>query len=282
MPADGSSERADQQRVQWLPQVVIERDDDVRNVVRVRAEDVVRLYPTRNFKLRDLPAIDGEALHDMAIEIEHAVLELDVVLAVGRPLIVAAGHQPLVIPARLAAFGFILRLFLKAAVDQVRVRRVRLILAHFFRLARHGHEQRRQQGLFFQLVPLLREEVERLRITFTHGNRHQAAVGQLIDQRLRHFFGRTGNDDLVERGVLRPAFIAVADLGVNIFVAPQRFFGLQAKLLDNFDRIDVFDERAEDCGLITAPGADLQHFVGRLRLNRLSHLGDNQRRGDRL
>ena len=81
-----------------------------------------------------------------------------------------------------------------------------------------------------------------------------------------------------------PALVAVADLRVDVLVLQplERQLGVLAERLDDLDRVDVFDERAEDRRLVAAAGADLEHLVGRLRVELLGHVGDDQGRRDRL
>ena len=55
-----------------------------------------------------------------------------------------------------------------------------------------------------------------------------------------------------------------------------------AERLDDLDRVDLFAERAEHGRLIAAAGADLEHLVGRLRIELLGHVGDDERRRDGL
>ena len=58
--------------------------------------------------------------------------------------------------------------------------------------------------------------------------------------------------------------------------------GALAERLDDFDRVDFLHQRAEHGRLVAAAGADLQHAVGRLRVELLGHVGDDERRRDRL
>ena len=46
----------------------------------------------------------------------------------------------------------------------------------------------------------------------------------------------------------------------------------------DLDRVDVLDQRAEHRRLVAAAGADLQHLVGRLRIDRFGHVGHDERR----
>ena len=57
----------------------------------------------------------------------------------------------------------------------------------------------------FELAAVLAQAGKRLLVTLADGNDHQAAVAELVDERLRNFFRRAGDDDLVERRVLGPA-----------------------------------------------------------------------------
>ena len=49
-------------------------------------------------------------------------------------------------------------------------------------------------------------------------NHHPAAIGQLVNQRLRDFFRGAGDNYGIERGVLRPAPVPIADLYEDIFI----------------------------------------------------------------
>ena len=103
-------------------------------------------------------------------------------------------------------------------------------------------------------------------------------------QGLGDLFGRTGDDDLVEGSGFGPTLKAVADPGVDVFVA-QTLDGLGrdiAQSFDDFDGIDVFDQWAEDRRLVAAAGADLQHAVGQLGIELFGHVGDDVGRRDRL
>ena len=151
-------------------------------------------------------------------------------------------------------------------------------------LAGHRHEQRRLQGLGHHLAVGLLQQIERLLVSLAAGDDHAAAFLELFDQGGRDFFGRAGDDDLVERGVFGPALIAVADLDVDVVVVQpfERLRGLAAERFDDFDRVDVADELREDGRLIAAAGADFQHLVGRLRVEGFGHVGHDERRRDGL
>ena len=105
----------------------------------------------------DDSAIDGKALEQVAVEIDDIVLEFQVVFAIGRAIVAAARNQSLVIPAGLTPFGFVVGLFLKAAVHDAGIGRIGLLFAGGFGLAGHGNEQRGKEGLFFELAVLLGE-----------------------------------------------------------------------------------------------------------------------------
>ena len=47
----------------------------------------------------------------------------------------------------------------------------------------------------------------------------KAAVGKLIDQRLRHLFGCRGDDDAIERRAMSRAFEAVTDDDLDIRIS---------------------------------------------------------------
>ena len=190
-----------------------------------------------------------------------------------QPLIVPAGHVPV-------GAG---RLF-EVAVEHAGPALAVLALALLIGPPGHGHKQRGLELFGFQLAVLLPHQVQRLLVRVAHGHDHQAAFAQLVDQRLGHFFRRTGDDDLVERSVLGPALEAVADADEDVGVAQafQRPFGPQTQRLDDLDRVHFLDQRAEHRRLIAAAGADLQHAIRGLRVQLLGHERDDERRGDGL
>ncbi len=110
-------------------------------------------------------------------------------------------------------------------------------------------------------------------VALADGNDHQAAFFELIDERLRDFFRRARDDDLVEGRDFGPTFIAIAGASVDVFVTEvfERRSGAAAELLDDFDRVHFSDERAEDGRLITAAGADFEHLVVGLRVDGFGH-----------
>ena len=62
----------------------------------------------------------------------------------------------------------------------------------------------------------------------------------------------------------------------------ERARGAFAEVVDDFDRVHIAHQRAEHGRLVAAAGADLQHAVARLRIDRLGHRGDDERRRNRL
>ena len=68
-------------------------------------------------------------------------------------------------------------------------------------------------------------------------NDHDAAFGELLDQRLRHVLGRRGDDDAVERRLVRRAQHAIADNHLDIVVAER----LQPRARDLAERAVALD-----------------------------------------
>ena len=130
----------------------------------------------------------------------------------------------------------------------------------------------------------LAHQVEHLLVARSDGNNDQAPFLELIHQRLRNAFRGTGDDDLVERRMFRPALESVADLDVDVGVAeffecplrraPERF--------DDFDGVDFLDQAAQHGRLVSATRADFQHAVGGLRVDRLGHERHDEGRRDGL
>ena len=77
---------------------------------------------------------------------------------------------------------------------------------------------------------------------------------------------------------------AVAHVEVNV-VQPElahRAPGRAGEICVALDRVHLAAEQREQCGVVTRPGADIQHAVGRQELQQLQHAGDHQRLRDRL
>ncbi len=96
------------------------------------------------------------------------------------------------------------------------------------------------------------------------GDHHDAAGGELLEQRRRDLAGGTGDDDGVEGGFLGPAVEAVGDAGVDggVTEAGEAGGGGFGEGFDDFDGVDVGGEVGEDGGLIARAGADLEDFGG--------------------
>ena len=80
---------------------------------------------------------------------------------------------------------------------------------------------------------------------------------------------------ILSNGAYSGNFKAVADLRFDVLVS-ESFEAAGGRLdqrLDDFDGVDLFDERAEDGGLIAAAGADLKHLVGRPRVELFGPIG---------
>src|SRR5205823_23187 len=102
-------------------------------------------------------------------------------------------------PAARAAVSVVIDL--EAAVANLGVRGIGEYLAVFLGIPRHGDEERRKQPRLDELALLFFEHVEDLFIALSEWNDHLAPLFQLVDERLRNFFRRTGDNNLVERGV---------------------------------------------------------------------------------
>src|SRR5262245_16261344 len=65
-------------------------------------------------------------------------------------------------------------------------------------------------------VAAFRDQNELLRVGQAGGNHHLPAGSELVEQGRRNEVRSSGHDHLVERGVLRPAMIAIADFDLNV------------------------------------------------------------------
>src|SRR5262249_44067264 len=92
---------------------------------------------------------------------------------------------------------------------------------------------------------------------------------ELVDQRRRDQVRRCRHHHFVERGVLGPAGIAVADADFDVGVALsfQPPYCPLRELIDNFDAVHPASQLGEYCGLIAEPGADFEERVVQFPLN---------------
>src|SRR5437879_13408342 len=79
------------------------------------------------------------------------------------------------------------------------------------RLARHWHEANRQHRLPLQLAVLFFEKVKFLIAEPAHRNNHATALFQFVDERLWGMIRRTSHRDCIERRMLRPASVTLAN-----------------------------------------------------------------------
>ncbi len=172
----------------------------------------------------------------------------------------------------------------EAAVVQRGIERIGLDLSRVLGRPGHGDEQRGTLRFRDEFSVAFAHQVEHLLVARSDGDDDQASFPQLIDQRLGHALRRTGDDDLVEGGMFRPALKAVADLHVHVAVAQafERALRGAAERFDDFDGVDILDQAAEHGRLVSAARADLQHAIGRLRIDRFGHEGDDERGRDGL
>src|SRR5262245_11098157 len=117
---------------------------------------------------------------------------------------------------------------------------------------------------------------------------HDAAALELLQQGGRNMVDAAGDDDLVERGGVLPAVIAVRVLGVDRLV-----FGVAAldqrvveaaralgQRLDDLDRPYLVGEVREIGRLIAGAGADLEHLLAHLDVDGAGHAPHHARPGD--
>ena len=89
--------------------------------------------------------------------------------------------------------------------------------------------------------------------------------------------GGGGDDDAIERRLLRPAQPAVAEPGGDVVEAQllEARLGLVEQRLVALDRVDAPAQPRQDRRLVAGPGADLQDLLPRPELERLGHQADH-------
>src|SRR5947209_4719847 len=114
---------------------------------------------------------------------------------------------------------------------------------------------------------------------------HQlAGTLELLEQRLGHFRRRGGDDDAVERRLVRPAVRAVEHLHrdvVDLQLADD-LRGAQGELVDPFDREDFGAQFREYDRLVSRSRANLQHLFAAAQVEQLDHPRHDVRLRDRL
>src|SRR6185436_15776132 len=107
---------------------------------------------------------------------------------------------------------------------------------------------------------------------------------ELIEQRARRAWRAGGHGDRLVRRAERPAERTVAVVHVDVVVAqPGEALGRNARqLLDALDGVDLAHQRAEDRGRVARAGADLEHALLALELQRLHGHRDDVGLRDRL
>src|SRR5262245_39983810 len=122
-----------------------------------------------------------------------------------------------------------------------------------------------------------------------NGDHHDAPQSQLLQQRRRNVVYAAGDDDLVERGRLRPAVVPVGMARGNplIFAVPALDQPIQhtaRALRERFDDLDaphLVREIGKIRGLVARSGADLEDLLAKFDVERGRHAADNVRAGDR-
>ena len=118
----------------------------------------------------------------------------------------------------------------------------------------------------------------------THGHDHPAAHFQLIHQGLGDPFGRAGDDDRIEGGHPWPPEgpVAEADLHIPEAQPLEIGFGTPGQRLHDLDAVHLRHQARQHGRLVTRARADLQHPIGRLRIQRGRHEGHDVGLGDGL
>src|SRR5262249_36879710 len=96
------------------------------------------------------------------------------------------------------------------------------------------------------------DEKQLLRVGQASGNHHLAARPQLMKERRRNEIRSRSDDDLVERSMLGPPVIAVADSDLDIAHAlpVETLLRLARELLDDFHAVDLACKLTENGGLV--------------------------------
>src|SRR5215467_1266817 len=122
-----------------------------------------------------------------------------------------------------------------------------------------------------------------------NGDHHDAPQSQLLQQRWRNVVYAAGDDDLVERGRLRPAVVAVGMARGNplifaVTALDQPIQHTARALRERFDDLDaphLVREIGKIRGLVARSGANLEYLLAKFDVERGRHAADNVRAGDR-
>ena len=139
--------------------------------------------------------------------------------------------------------------------------------------AGHGNKKCRLPGFNHQLSIDFFHHVQHLLKPFAQRHNQPAALPQLRDERLRNLLGAARHEGLVERGVLGPSGIPIANLRMDIFISKcfKRRLGAPAQWLHDFDRVNVAHQRAEHGRMIAAASANFEHAVCGRGIEPLGH-----------
>jgi hypothetical protein len=107
---------------------------------------------------------------------------------------------------------------------------------------------------------------------------HPSASLELIDQGRRDQVRRCRHHHFVERGMLGPAGIAVADADFDVAVALlfQPPYCPLRELVYDLDAVHPAGQLSEHCGLIAEAGADFEDYVVSLELEQFRHHRNHQ------
>ena len=99
---------------------------------------------------------------------------------------------------------------------------------------------------------------------FADRDDHSATLLELIEQRLRHVIGCTGDDDGVEGRGFGPALVTIAVTHPDVVVAEscQIALGPTCQWLDDFDAVDLTHQTRQDGCLIAGSSTDFEYPVG--------------------
>src|ERR1035437_1547741 len=156
-------------------------------------------------------------------------------------------------------------------------------------IAQQRHEPHRRERFAIECRSSSRDQEQLLLLFRPDRDEQSPALGELIEQRLRHVGARGANEDRVVRRVRLPAVRAVAEheRDVRHLAQLDRLSRVVEERLDPLDAEDLRRQVREQHGLIPRPRTDLEHALGALQRERLEisrvdrWLADRLRTADR-
>src|SRR5262245_28373612 len=151
-------------------------------------------------------------------------------------------------------------------------------------LAEKWNEQRVTQGRRAHAVRRAFDQRQRLLAALPYGNQEASARGKLLDQRRRHARPPRGHEDGVVGRIARPSQCAIPQEHRDVagLRFPQRALRALREGLDPLHREHLSHEPRQEGGLVPRAGADLEHALTTLQVQRLEVPGLREWLGDGL